>query len=607
MAKKPHKRKKDPGKEAFEKGFQQVLKHPMFAPMLNRAVVERSKDFDYPEQGHAKVTARGGIYLNPHKKLSVEQNAFVIAHCLLHLGFEHFKQHKPNPKFWEIACDLVAYKFLLDLKFGQPLKSRSYLLAGIPTNNEDKLYDFLANTEFHPDLALLGTGDRGQCGMSYAPSGSPSSGHFSSAYWGSWPQLFSQGLQAAVTNAVNVAGGKSSELSQSHVLKTAAEHARQWFMNHYPLLGSLAHGTNIIENREICEQHDIKVAAIDVQMKEIYINPVAGLTQDELKFVIAHELLHAGLQHAARRQGKDPFYWNVACDYVINGWLHEMGVGAMPAYALHDPALDGLAAEDVYHIIVTDLRRLRKVATLAGQGQCDIIDPKMPSWFESQAGRDLDDFYRECLSQGLTYHVQHQRGFLPQGLIEAINALSQPPIRWDVKLAKWFDGHFSPLEKRRTYARMSRRQASTPDIPMPSYVANELAEQNRTYGVILDTSGSMDRNTLAKALGTIVSYSLSRDVSRVRLIFCDAATYDQGYVRPEDLAQTVQVKGRGGTVLQPAIDLLEKSDDFPNTGPLLIITDGGCDRLSVSRSHAYVMPAGCHLPFVPKGPVFRVS
>ena len=602
MGKKPQKRKKDPGKDAFEKGLHQVSKHPMFAPMLNRAVVERGTAYDFPPHGYARVTSRGGIYLNPHKRISVEQNAFVIAHCLLHLGFEHFKQHKPNSRLWEMACDLVVYKFLLDMKFGQPLKAMGYLLSGIPTNNEDKLYDHLANNDFHPDLGLMGTGDYGHCGMIYSSSGSGSSSH-----WSSWPQLFSQGLQAAVTNAVNVAGGMSSELSNSHVLKSAAEHARQWFMNHYPLLGSLAHGIKIIENRELCDQYDIKVAAIDVQMQEMYINPVAGLTADELKFVIAHELLHAGLQHAARRQGKDPFFWNVACDYVINGWLQEMNVGTMPAYALHDPSLDGLSAEDVYHIIVSDLRRLRKVATLAGPGQCDIIDPKMPGWFDHQEGRDLDDFYRDCLTQGLTYHVQNGRGFLPQGLVEAINALSQPPIRWDVKLAKWFDGHFAPLEKRRTYARMSRRQASSPDIPMPSYTADEQAEQNRTYGVVLDTSGSMDRQLLAKALGTIVSYSLSRDVSRVRLIFCDADTYDQGFVRPEDLAETVQVKGRGGTVLQPAIDLLEQADDFPAKGPILIITDGGCDRLSVARSNAYVMPAGCHLPFVPKGPVFRVS
>lgn len=149
---------------------------------------------------------------------------------------------------------------------------------------------------------------------------------------------------------------------------------------------------------------------------------------------------------------------------------------------------------------------------------------------------------------------------------------------WDVQLAQWFDEHFPPLERERTYARLSRRQNSMPDIPRPRYVpAGE--DANRTFGVVLDTSGSMERTLLAKCLGTIASYRASRDVRRVRLVFCDAAAYDQGYVAAEEIADRVKVKGRGGTVLQPGIDLLEKAHDFPETGPILVITDGQCDRV----------------------------
>ena len=133
------------------------------------------------------------------------------------------------------------------------------------------------------------------------------------------------------------------------------------------------------------------------------------------------------------------------------------------------------------------------------------------------------------------------------------------------------------------------------------------AEDGRTFGVVLDTSGSMDRALLAKALGAIASFSLARDVPLARVVFCDAAPYDQGYMAPEGIADRVRVKGRGGTVLQPGIDLLEGAEDFPREGPLLIITDGFCDRLRVHRPHAYLMPQGCSLPFVPRGPVFRLA
>jgi len=100
---------------------------------------------------------------------------------------------------------------------------------------------------------------------------------------------------------------------------------------------------------------------------------------------------------------------------------------------------------------------------------------------------------------------------------------------------------------------------------------------------------------------------MARDVPAVRVVFCDAVTYDQGYMPPEALVDRVRVQGRGGTILQPAIDLLETADDFPPNGPVLIITDGACDRLHIQREHAFLLPAGRHLPFVPKGKVFRIK
>ncbi len=336
------------------------------------------------------------------------------------------------------------------------------------------------------------------------------------------------------------------------------------------------------------------------------MNPAAALDEYASRFVIAHELLHVGLRHQDRQRGRDPFLWNVACDFVINGWLIEMGVGSPPAFGmLQDPELKGLSAEAVYDRIVTDLRRYRKLATLRGYGLGDMLERSgQPCW--NPEGMTLDEFYRSGLAQGLSYHESSGRGYLPGDLVEEIRALAVPPIPWDVELARWFDHYFAPLEKVRSYARPSRRQSSSPDIPRPRWVVAEGAEEGRTFGVILDTSGSMERSLLAKALGAIASYSISRDVPFVRVVFCDAFPYDQGYMSPEAIADRVKVRGRGGTVLQPAVDLLEKADDFPPKGPLLLITDGACDQLRIKRDHAFLLPEGRALPFAPRGRVFRI-
>ena len=89
----------------------------------------------------------------------------------------------------------------------------------------------------------------------------------------------------------------------------------------------------------------------------------------------------------------------------------------------------------------------------------------------------------------------------------------------------------------------------------------------------------MPRSLLAAALGAIASYSAARNVHAVRLVFCDAAAYDQGVVRPDSLADAVHVQGRGGTQLQPGIDLLERAEDFPKDAPILLITDGQWEHL----------------------------
>ncbi|WP_433794429.1 hypothetical protein [Actinoplanes sp. CA-252034] len=219
---------------------------------------------------------------------------------------------------------------------------------------------------------------------------------------------------------------------------------------------------------------------------------------------------------------------------------------------------------------------------------------------------DLDEYCRRALLTGLAYHQSSGRGLLPAGLVAEIRVLEQPPVPWDVRLARWFEEHVPMVEPVRTYARPSRRQAGTPDIPRPGRHRPEEAVRRSTFGVVVDTSGSMGTVLMGKALGAIASYATARDVPAARVVFCDAAAYDAGYLRVDDIAGRVRVRGRGGTTLQPAIDLLERADDFPTAGPILVITDGDCDVLRIRRPHAYLVPRGARLPFTPRGPVFSV-
>ena len=243
---------------------------------------------------------------------------------------------------------------------------------------------------------------------------------------------FANGIRNAVIQAVETAGDRSR--SKERNPNSLAEKARRWFVANYPLLASLAAAFEIVEDADLCQQIDISLAAVNTEIQRIYINPKFPWTYPQLQFMMAHELLHVGLRHEARQQGRDPFLWNIACDYVINAWLVEMGIGEIPTPSL---MLDlGLgfeheSAEALYDRIVKDLRlmrRLKKERTLRGIGKSDMLGDKPPSWWTG-VGCDLDSFYRRALADGLDLHmVQVQRGFLPGDLVEEIKSILQPPI-----------------------------------------------------------------------------------------------------------------------------------------------------------------------------------
>ena len=548
-------------------------------------------DASYPmaKNDWGYVTSKGHIYLNPRQEGTIGEWVYVLAHCMLHLGMGHLVEICKDDPVWHAVCDIVVTRFLLESHIGTPPIDVHRVLE-YPDAEEMKLYEKFTDSpdaSTLPDLSMMsqGRGDMLWEGESK---------------YHDFEEAFAESLQEALKESIQIAGGLTKEECEERREYSPYQRAREWFVNSYPLLGALAAEFRLIDNTETVRRMNIPIAAVNPQLQEIYINRRCGLSSGEWKFVLAHEFLHAALRHDVRRAERDPVLWNVACDYVVNGWLVEMKVGDMPDGLLHDEHFKGMSAETVYDTLCENIRYYQS------------LDPKdivygEEGWWDAQNGAETDAFYRSAIQRGLEFHQQRGRGALPGNFVEEVRAISRPPIRWDVELAKWFDEQFCPAEPHRTYARLSRRQSATPDIPRAAWIVPQEMSEQRVFGVLLDTSGSMDRALLAAALGSIVSYSEARDVHRVRVVFCDAAAYDQGMMSPEEIAGTVKIRGRGGTKLQPGIDLLDADKKFPKDAPLLIITDGACDRLNLrGRKHAFLIPAGCNLPFAPRGPVFRL-
>lgn len=591
----------------FEVALAQLQKHYLLGPVAGKVhfyAASMLRRVDMPKAAYCQIEGHSTIVFNDALKLDAPHWLGVLALATLVLSVGAPRRLPVPAALSDLAAQLAALHWWQQLKPGvlpehfdlppvllqwgrHPVEQ---IAARLRSEPPDEVLDG-AWTLTRSSAALMLPGPPAN---SWSPRGQVAVDH---------EQLFAQSLVDNAKRALQLQFEVNHAMRAGGDPNSTAARGKRWLISHYPLLGSLLTQFELVEDADVCERMSIHIAAVQVSTGEIYINPRRQLGLEQAKFVVAHEVLHAGLNHSSRRQGRDPYLWNVACDFVINDWLVGMNLGIPPEGGLlFDEELRGWPAEDIYLRLAADLRVRRRLSTLRGD-DVDMLDERPGKFFT-----DREEFCRRALLQGLDYHQAHGRGTLPAGLIEAIRTLNQPSIPWQAKLAEWIQERCPLPERRRSWARPSRRQTATPDTPRPRFVEPEDDRATRTFGVIIDTSGSMQRDELGKALGAVVAYSQAQSVKQVRLVYCDAQPYDEGFVEIDALASRVQVRGRGGTVLQPAVNLLQGRADFPKDCPILIITDGLCEpNLQVARDHAFLVSSGGRLPFPTRKPVFTMS
>lgn len=115
-----------------------------------------------------------------------------------------------------------------------------------------------------------------------------------------------------------------------------------------PFLGVLVLRLPLVEATEWCDTSG-------TDAKSIYYNPIYinNLTLSEVQFVLAHEALHCGLSHFARREHRAQKRWDVACDHAVNQLLKNEELDR-PQGALFNEDYAGLSAEEIYLCIDAD-------------------------------------------------------------------------------------------------------------------------------------------------------------------------------------------------------------------------------------------------------------
>lgn len=98
----------------------------------------------------------------------------------------------------------------------------------------------------------------------------------------------------------------------------------------------------------------------------VYVNLAFAetLSDDDLGFVLAHEVLHCVLGHPDRRGSRDRTRWNVAADYATNALLAEAGF-TPPDTALFERVYVGMTAEAIYAALPEERAAGGRAATQA--------------------------------------------------------------------------------------------------------------------------------------------------------------------------------------------------------------------------------------------------
>ena len=275
-------RKKKPNDIQLDKGLSIVFGSDIFRNVAYSHVRVCGRD-KMGKKTAALSDATGTIFVNKDISLSPQQWAYAIAHCALHNCFGHYDLDKVpgyevedfegkkskkavfNQKIWNAACDIYVDKFLYDIKFGEPLSQTpvGIIPQGVMTD-ELRIYEYLIQEKWDEDDHIYGVGAIDSMDMvgldkplTYEKDrwGRDDYNHFSTE--------FAYYLAHSVRTAIN----KAADIDEIYISK--GKSAANWFVNNFPLLGALAASFKIIESYDICNDHDIKIAAVAAWWGEI--------------------------------------------------------------------------------------------------------------------------------------------------------------------------------------------------------------------------------------------------------------------------------------------------------------------------------------------------
>ncbi|MHC1636280.1 MAG: vWA domain-containing protein [Candidatus Methanospirareceae archaeon] len=328
-------------------------------------------------------------------------------------------------------------------------------------------------------------------------------------------------------------------------IETRLRKARVRLLLDHPFFGTLALHLKFKEVTEETPILGIIIPTAATDGEYLYYNRewVSGLSDEELDFMIAHEVMHIALEHALRQGNRRKNKWNAACDYAINPILVDAGL-SKPIGVLYEEKFKGMSAEKIYNLLP---------------------DEEYPEWDILLEPRDRKE--QEKLKQWKAHVAKaitaaKMRGKLPAGIEELIKDILQPKLNWREILRRLIVANF--------------KSDYTWIPPNKKHIWNGLtlpAMKSEGIGTVIigvDTSASISDEELKQFFGEVQAILDTFDME-LYVVQHDAAVqkYDVHY--KGDVLNEVKVKGRGGTSHKPLFKWVEEQNLKPTC--MICLTD----------------------------------
>jgi len=349
--------------------------------------------------------------------------------------------------------------------------------------------------------------------------------------------------------------------------------ARVGLLLRHPFFGNMATRLRIQ-----CADDWCPTAAVDG--RNLYFNTqfFNAMSNKEIEFVIAHEILHCVFDHLGRRDERNPLLYNIAADYKVNNLLVRDRIGEKPSIVdcYQDFKYEEWTSEEIYDELYKEAEKngeeylkqlgemLDEHLDLEGDGtEEDNKDGKgRPKYSKGEMDQIKDEIKEAMIQAAQTAGA----GNVPGGVQRLIKQLTEPKMNWRELLRQQIQ---STIKSDYTFARPSRKGWHTGAI-LPGMNFQDTID----ICVSIDMSGSIGDDQAKDFLSEIKGIMDEYKDYKIKVWCFDTAVYNEEDFTADggrDLSE-YKVLGGGGTDFMVNWTYMKDNDIQPKK--FIMFTDG---------------------------------